>query len=160
MTPRFIADVNVGKLGRWLRILGYDVVIDRSLDDGALVSLGRREGRVILTRDRALPQLWEVKEGLVKVVLLASEKLGVQLRQVVDDLGLESFQLLSRCLECNWELVAQGKEAVQGRVPPYVLETQVAFKACPNCGRVYWAGTHWSHMRQTLAQMLGETPGL
>lgn len=160
MPPRFIADVNVGKLGRWLRILGYDVVIDHSLDDGALVSLGRREGRIILTRDRALPQLWEAKEGLVKVVLLASEELGAQLRQVVGELGLESFQPLSRCLECNWELVAQDKETVQGRVPPYVFKTQAAFKACPHCGRVYWAGTHWSRMRQALAQMLGVSPDL
>ena len=156
MEPKFIADVNVGKLGRWLRILGYDVVIDRRLDDGALVSRGRREERTILTRDRGLPQLWETKAGLVRVVLLASEELGAQLRQVVAELGLEVFHPLSRCLECNQTLVVQDRERMRGRVPPYVFQTQASFKVCPDCGRIYWAGTHWNRMRQALTQMLGE----
>lgn len=156
MEPKFIADVNVGKLGRWLRILGYDVAIDRRIDDGTLVSRGRREGRIILTRDRGLPQLWEAKEGLVRVVLLNSEELGVQLRQVVAELNLGNFRPLSRCLECNQPLVPQYREKMRGRVPPYVFQTQHAFNACPGCGRIYWAGTHWARIHQALAHMLGE----
>jgi uncharacterized protein len=73
-----------------------------------------------------------------------------QLRQVFAELGLELKEALTRCIECNSELVSRVPAMVADRVPPYVRQTQSRYSECPACGRVYWAGTHWKRMREVL----------
>ena len=136
----------LGTLARWLRLLGYDTRFDPGLDDHALVRLARAEGRILLTRDRALA----ARRGL-QSLFVQEEDLEAQIVQVVRALGLPSG-LEPRCAVCNGELAFVPKAAVQSLVPPYVFHTQSEFRRCMACGRVYWRGTHWPHIAAKLAQ--------
>jgi len=157
LIPRFLADINVGRLGRWLRIAGYDVWIDPALDDGQLVALAARDRRVLLTRDRGILERRAVRLGQAQVVLLQDDRLGPQLRQVARECGLDlRTRAFSRCPECNEPLEREEHGAVRDRVPPYVFATQREFHRCPRCARLYWPGTHWEAMQSDLARALGE----
>ncbi len=148
---RFAADCNVGKLARWLRVLGYDAVYHPRIADAELVRLALAEGRVVLTRDRDLTRRRVVVSGLLRAVLLEDDQVRLQLRQVVRELQLRPDRALSRCLECNLELELREPAEVADRVPPYVRATQSSYSECPGCGRIYWAGTHWRRMHEVLA---------
>jgi len=135
--PRLLADGMLGRLARRLRLLGYDTAYERNADDLQLAHRARAEGRVLLTRDRALA----ARRGL-RTLLIESEGLEQQLQQVRQALGPPGDPALSRCSLCNVPLEPIPHERAADRVPPYVLRTQERFWSCPNCGRVYWAGTH------------------
>jgi uncharacterized protein with PIN domain len=150
---RFVADSNVGRLARWLRAFGYDAAYAAHVDDRQLIAQAMAEGRVLLTRDVDLMHRRVVANGTVRAVLLASDRVSEQLRQVVTELGLATGRELTRCLECNVELEPRPKADVTDRLPPYVRATQTRFSECPRCGRVYWPGTHWERMRERLAAL-------
>ncbi|HLH68799.1 MAG TPA: Mut7-C RNAse domain-containing protein [Candidatus Dormibacteraeota bacterium] len=150
---RFLADANVGRLGRWLRALGYDVDYAPTLSDSALVTRARAEGRVLLTRDAELTRRRAVAGGEVRAIFLQEDSLAGQLRQVVRALGLPADLVLTRCLACNLELMPRSAEEVVDRLPPRVRERQRQFTQCPGCGRVYWLGSHWERMRRQLGAM-------
>jgi uncharacterized protein len=150
---RFLADSNVGRLARWLRAYGYDAVYAPQLDDRQLIARALAEARVLLTRDADLTQRRVVARGTVRAVLLGSDRVADQLRQVVGELGLAGGRQLTRCLECNVELEPRPKAAVSDRLPPHVRATQTRFSECPKCHRVYWPGTHWARMRERLAAL-------
>lgn len=137
----------LGTLAKWLRILGYDTLFDPALNDHQLVRLARAEGRVLLTRDRELAR----RRGL-RVLLVASEQLDAQIRQVLAELDLEPRRSFSRCPVCNELLEKIAPEQARSRVPAYVAQTHRTFRACPSCRRVYWRGTHWQQMDEQLAQ--------
>ena len=153
MRVRFLADSNVGRLARWLRALGYDAAYETDAEDGALVRRALAEGRILLTRDLDLTQRRVIAGGQLKTVLLKHDRVQDQLRQVASELGLDTGQALSRCLECNLELEPRTPAEVADRVPPYVRMTQERYSECPRCGRIYWAGTHWARMRAALASL-------
>jgi uncharacterized protein with PIN domain len=142
----FIADAMLGTLAKWLRILGYDTLFDPALDDYGLMRLARAEDRVLLTRDRELAR----RRG-VRALLIESENLDDQIRQVLTDLDLKPNQTFSRCPVCNEPLQPLNREAAKARVPAYVARTHETFKICPACQRVYWRGTHWQQMDEFLA---------
>lgn len=150
--PAFIADVMLGKLARWLRILGYDTAWEEEIDDEQLVTRARREGRMVLTRDRRLPKEWRVDN----VVLITSDEPLEQLRQVVETLDLDWREgLFSRCSVCNTPLVRAGEESVEQAVPEAVREEKEEFAWCPTCRRVYWSGGHVERMLRRLEEVLG-----
>ena len=147
MTPRFVADAMVGKLARWLRVLGLDVLYDSSLDDHQLVALARREGRVLLTRDVPLASGTNGPERF----LIESGEFREQLLQVVRVYRLDPWRgLFSRCIDCNTLLEPALPEETRDRVPPYVFSTQTRFKRCRHCDKILWGGTHRNHMRRLL----------
>ena len=153
MEPKFIVDRNVGKLARWLRMMGYDAFFFEGEDDGQMVKLALAQDRVILTKDSQILLRRVVASGRAKVVFIEMDEPREQLRQVVDALGLDyQFNPLSRCLECNTRLQPQEKEEVRHLLPPYVYRTQSRFVQCPNCGRLYWQGTHWQAMTRRLTE--------
>ncbi|MEK7872778.1 MAG: Mut7-C RNAse domain-containing protein, partial [Chloroflexota bacterium] len=80
--PRFLVDINVGRLARWLRVLGYDALLARDVDDNALVRLALREGRVLLTRDTQILKRRVVTLGLLRALLIQHDAVADQLRQV------------------------------------------------------------------------------
>jgi uncharacterized protein with PIN domain len=151
--PRFLADANVGRLARWLRAYGYDAAYAAHVDDSQLIGRALAEGRVLLTRDSGLMQRRVVARGSLPAVLLRSDRVDDQLRQVVGELELAGDRALSRCLECNVELEPRPKAEVSERLPPHVRATQVRFSECPRCGRVYWPGTHWQRMRERMGAL-------
>jgi len=142
--PRFLADGMLGRLARWLRLLGYDTEYDNHASDLELARRARAEGRVLLTRDRALA----ARRGL-QTLLIDSEVLQEQVRQVVEVFGLPSAAACSRCACCNSPL-EEVAEAVREKVPPHVLRTQQRFWLCRGCGRVYWEGTHIDGIRRQM----------
>ena len=148
--PRFLADCNVGRLARWLRALGYDASYHARIEDSALVREAAAENRVLLTRDRDLTKRRVIQTGVVRAILIRDDDVTKQLRQVFAELGLELKEALTRCIECNSELQSRMPATVAERVPPYVRRTQSRYSECPDCGRVYWAGTHWQRMREVL----------
>ena len=145
---KLLADGMLGRLAKWLRILGFDTLYDPALDDHALLRLARAEGRILLTCDRELAH----RRGAPSL-LVESTDLESQLRQVVRDLHLNPDAAFSRCPVCNAPLREVEKSQVAGRVPPYVFRTQERFSLCPQCGRIYWRGTHWARMCQKIAQL-------
>ncbi len=144
---KFIVDANVGKLTKWLRILGYDAVFFDGAQDGEMISSALHEDRIILTRDTHIMEWGVVKSGRVKALLIGADDPETQMRQVIRDLDLSvPGDPFTRCLECGEPLKKIAKNDVRDRVPPYVFKTQEQFLECPKCDRVYWRGTHWQAM--------------
>ena len=157
MEPKFIVDLNVGRLAKWLRVLGYDALFVPDADDDQLIRIADDEDRTILTKDSFIMQRRVVTSGQVKALLITSDYRQTQLRQVIQALGLKDDHQFSRCIECNVPLRDVAKEDVKDFVPPFVYSTQEEFMKCPRCDKVYWKGTHWTNMRQELAQVREET---
>jgi len=153
---RFIVDHNVGKLAKWLRMMGYDTLFFNGSDDSAMIAAALAEGRVILTRDTGIVKRRLVTSGKLKAVLLTSDEPALQMKQLIAALNLDiCFKPFSICLECNRILVERSREEVRERVPPYVFKTQNQYVECPDCHRIYWRGTHWQAMNRILARFSG-----
>lgn len=143
---KFVADRMLGKLARWLRVIGQDVAYGPHLSGYGLVRMARREGRLILTRDRGL-----VRKNPPDYLMIESDRFREQLKQVVSACKLDPLkEAFTRCVECNGELQSVTKDAVEGKVPPYVFSTQEKFSLCPACRRVYWPATHQQKMLEEL----------
>ncbi|MDH4067965.1 MAG: Mut7-C RNAse domain-containing protein [Dehalococcoidia bacterium] len=147
MEIKFIADNNVGKLARWLRMIGYDTTLLRQKDDAQMIKIALGENRVILTKDAQFMKRRLVTNGSLKTVHIDQDDPKLQVQEVVKTLALDyHFRPFSLCLECNEVLVARDKENVKNLVPAHVFETQSRYTQCPACHRVYWPGTHWQAM--------------
>ena len=123
---RLLADGMLGKLARWLRLSGYDTAYDNAAGDHELARRARAEGRVLLTRDRALA----ARRGL-NALWIRSEVVEEQVREVQNALGPPPEPPFSRCAVCNTRLESVSREQIAGQVPPYVLRTQTGFRRCP-----------------------------
>jgi uncharacterized protein len=149
--PRFVVDVMLGRLAKWLRIAGFDVRYSNKFTDDELIAISNHEGRVLLSRDTRLLIRKPVKE----FIFLASQDIQDQIRQVFETLRISQLESpLTRCLSCNEALIEAARESVRERVPPFVYQTQSHFKTCPGCGKIFWAGTHRSAVVQTLRNLL------
>lgn len=151
--PRFVADAMLGRLARWLRLLGFDVIYRRDVDDVELARIATRDARVLLSRDRGLLARRIVRRGL----LVTDADTGTQLRQVLEafDLRPDPARRHTVCPACNGRLREADPEALAGRVPPFVLRHHRRFAECPSCGRVYWEGTKTALEDRALAELLG-----
>jgi len=155
METKFIADNNVGKLARWLRMMGYDTLSFEDRDDSKLIEIALNEGRVILTRDTQIVKRRLVASGRLKTILVKEDSPEAQLRQVAEALNLNGhFRPFSLCLECNQPLVPRSKADVRDLVPSYVFQTQNQYTECPTCHRIYWRGTHWQAMARHLEELM------
>lgn len=151
---KFMVDTNVGKLARWLRMMGYDAAYFKDGDDAEMIAVALREGRVVITRDSHIMKRGVVTGGRLRAVLVRSGEPERQIRQVVTEMGMDRrFEPFTLCLECNRLLETRPKDEVKERVPPYVFRTQHSFVECPACRRVYWRGTHWVAMNQELERL-------
>ena len=152
---KFIVDNNVGKLAKWLRMMGYDAVLFDGSDDSYLVAKALAEDRIILTRDTQIMKRGVITSGRLKAILINSDEPESQIRQVIDTLNLDCrLRLFTLCLECNQPLEERSKDQVKDRVPPYVFLTQKQYMECPACHRIYWRGTHWKAMTEKLKRFL------
>jgi uncharacterized protein with PIN domain len=153
MEQRFIADAMLGRLARWLRVMGYDVEYHAMIGDDELMARSERTGRLILTRDTLLAKRKRVRGNCFFV---EGDHFRDQLRQVVRAFDLDPFaRFLTRCLECNVPLGEMERGEAEALVPPYVFATQERFLQCPSCARLYWGGTHRERMKEELGRMLG-----
>ena len=148
---RFIVDHNVAKLAKWLRMMGYDTVVFDGDDDASMISIALKENRILLTRDTQVMKRRVVTVGRLKAILANSDDPELQMCQVIGELNLNCrHQPFALCLECNQPLLTSTKQDVEGRVPPYVYQTQDQYMECPVCQRIYWRGTHWQKMTGTM----------
>ena len=149
--PRFAADAMLGRLARWLRVLGYDTSYDMHLQDDVLVRLAHEQERVLLTRDRHL--LRELRPVLAHEV--RHDDPLQQLRDVVTALALAPpGRLFTRCLLCNAVLQELDLAAALPLLPEGGLGIAGPVRQCPLCGRLYWDGSHVRHMRAALERAL------
>jgi len=151
-SPRFIADAMLGRLARWLRVLGYDTLYDPAVADPELVRMADLEGRTLLTRDRSLLR----ERRPARALEVRSDDPLRQLRDLVDALDLAPpSELFTRCLVCNAVLSTPLSPAdAAAVVPPNARGLPGPVRRCQSCGRIYWPGSHARRMRQTLERVL------
>ena len=148
--PCFLADRTVGRLAKWLRILGYDTVYLPQLSPPGLMHEGRRQGRIVLTRNTRLPR----QKNAPPFVFIRDDHFRQQLQQVASECHLTPGVLLfSRCSACNHLLEVVAKETLRDSVPEYVWQTQDSFHRCPECHRIYWGATHKTHVLEELRRI-------
>jgi uncharacterized protein with PIN domain len=146
----------VGKLARWLRMMGFDSLFFNGDDDSLMVRQALAENRVLLTRDTGIMQRRVVADGRLKAILFKTEEPEQQMRQLMSALDFKNqTRPFTICLECNQPLVDRTPADVKDRVPPYVYKTQTQYMECPACRRVYWRGTHWLAMLHKLEKLSG-----
>jgi uncharacterized protein with PIN domain len=146
---KFAADRMLGRLAKWLRIIGQDVIYGPHLTGYGLIRAARAENRLILTRDRSLKQ-----KQPPPFLFIDGDHYRDQIRQVVRQCGLElGRDVFTRCNECNSVLQSISKETVNGMVPPYVFASQEKFFSCPTCRRIYWPATHHQKMLEELKNL-------
>ena len=154
MEVKFIADNNVGKLARWLRLIGYDTLMFKQKNDGQMIKRALSEDRVILTKDTQFMKRRLVTNGTLKTILIKQDDPKTQVQEVAETLNLNyHFKPFSLCLECNQALITRDKKEVQTLVPTHVFETQTQYTECPACHRIYWPGTHWQAMVKKLQDL-------
>lgn len=147
----FVADAHLGALARLLRLAGFDTLYDNHFHDDEIERLAVEEGRIVLSRDIELLKRRAITHGCYVHAL----EPWAQLREMVERLDLARLaRPFALCLECNAGLQAVDKDAVLVKLPPGVRARHEHFKTCPACGRVYWEGSHWQHMRARLEEVL------
>jgi len=149
----FIADINVAGVGKLLRLLGFDTIMDPGLDDRGITLRAREEKRVVLSRDRNLLKRRIVLFGC----LVRSEGPWEQLAEVVHQYGLACFSKpFTRCVRCNTLLVPVEKEKVMDRLQPMTRLFYDSFQTCPSCERIFWRGSHTVRMLEQIGPILAE----
>jgi len=150
--PRFVVDAMLGRLARWLRAMGYDTLYLGQAGDRRLLQLALTEERILVTRDRRLARLAHPTGCLIH-----SERLDDQIAEAVAALTLapDEAEWLSRCLECNGRLEPRERARLEGVVPEHVFAAHQDFMGCPDCGKIYWPGTHADQMLARLGRLLG-----
>jgi uncharacterized protein with PIN domain len=151
-TLRFIVDGMLGKLARWLRILGHDVHYYSDSEDKKLLEVAKYEKRVLLTRDHELYQM--AKTQGAEAVLVDAPDVGGKLADLANRFGfkLEINLSISRCPKCNEMIRAVSKEMLVNQIPELTFTYYDEFWKCPGCGQVYWRGAHWKKIKKTLEE--------
>jgi uncharacterized protein with PIN domain len=150
----FIVDTTLGKLAKWLRILGYDTLYWRADDQAGILRRAQDEGRTLVTKDTKLFKA----RGTVETLLIREDNPFRQLQEVVRHFHILVNQgmLFSRCLACNAPLEAIDPEEAKGAVPDHIYHTHQEFSCCPICRKVYWGGTHYGQMTRVVERLQKE----
>ena len=151
--PRFVVDVNLGRLAWLLRLVGFDVRYDRHLDDADLAAMGEAEQRIVLTRDRGLLKRRQVSRG----VFVRADRPSEQIVEVLRRLDLAArLAPFTRCLRCGGRLTAVSKAEVLDRLEPLTRRHFDDFARCDGCDQVYWKGSHHEHLEELVGRIVGE----
>ncbi len=151
---RFLVDGMLGGLARWLRILGYDARYDANEKDNDLLRIAHEENMILLTRDEELYQRAIVRK--IQSALVIGETEEARLAQIASTFGvhLDVDMTETKCPECGSDLKQTPKSDVADEVPQESLKLYEQYWKCTNqnCGKVYWVGSHWNRIRQTLEE--------
>lgn len=147
---KFLVTKELGKLCKWLRILGFDVEYFKSANISSIIVNALREERVLLTRKTDLG-----KHPGIRTIIVKSDDFKKQLQQVINTFSLpvKKERVFSRCLVCNEKLDLRPKEKVKHKVPPYIYNKHQKFMQCNKCGRIYWQGTHWQSVNKIIKKL-------
>jgi hypothetical protein len=137
---RFMTDASLGRLAKWLRLLGYDTVVFPQEAGRTLLRQAEAEGRIVLTRRKDMIER-QFSGGLF---LIPHGDAGRQLNEVIEkySLKIDGKKMFGICLECNEKLHPVEREEVRDLVPPYVFENCAEYNQCPRCLKIFWMGTH------------------
>ena len=149
---KFIADGMLGKLTRWLRMLGQDVTYCTQLEDAELMATAEKEKRVLLTRDSELYQR-AIRKG-VNVFYVEGRTKAEKIAELAEcfSLPLTIDLARSRCPRCNGRIRLTPKKQLAGKVEKNTFFYYNEFWKCSRCGRVYWQGAHWDGIRATFEE--------
>jgi uncharacterized protein with PIN domain len=149
---KFIADGMLGKLTRWLRMLGQDVTYSNQFDDAELLAMAEKEHRILLTRDSELYQR-AIGRG-IEAFYVEGRTEAEKLAELAErfDFPLTIDLKRSRCPRCNTKIELTPKETIAGQVEKNTFIYYDEFWKCSNCGRIYWQGAHWEGIRATLEE--------
>jgi len=147
---KFVVDGMLGKLARWLRMLGHDVKYSDNLEDNQLFAIAKKEKGILLTRDFELYQ-YATARG-VDAFYVEGETEEERLAELSKrfKIELEIHMETSRCPKCNTKVKPIAKEKVDGKVEKNTFQNYNEFWECPKCGNIYWQGAHWTKIRKTL----------
>jgi len=147
---RFIMDVHLGKLARYLRMLGFDTAYDRQLDSSTLIDLSLRDERIILTRSVEILKQSRVTHGY----WLRNHEPRQQLQEVLLVLDLFSqLQPFTRCMDCNGRIFPVDKAVIKGQIDPSVFQRFREFRQCRDCRKIYWRGSHFKSMLELVNEL-------
>jgi uncharacterized protein with PIN domain len=147
--PRFVADVHLGTLARYLRLLGFDTHYENNSGDAELVRHSVSERRILLSRDVGLLK----HKALTHAHYVRATDPMRQLEEIVGALDLGSrIKPFTRCMRCNGRLRRVPTASVAGKLPARMRETTRRVARCGGCGRLYWPGTHHERLARIVAE--------
>ena len=143
MKTSFAVEKTLGKLAKWLRILGFDTIYDPDIKNPV------ESGRIMLSRTKCI----EYKTD--RLIFIKSDKPFKQLKEVIKALGIvnEEIKPFTRCIVCNTKIRAVDKNSIRSIVPDYVWENQDFFRACNKCKKIYWHGSHAKRSMEVIKQL-------
>jgi uncharacterized protein len=148
-SPRFVVDANLGRLTRYLRLLGFDCLYRNDYTDAVVARIASEDHRIVLTRDRVLLRRKIITHGYFV-------RETIPRRQVVE--VLERFDLrrliapFTRCIRCNGELEPADKSSIEYRLEPLTRKFYDEFRICGHCHQIYWRGSHHLRAQQLIAE--------
>lgn len=149
--PRFVVDCNLGRLARYLRLLGFDCTYHNGFTDSEVAAISQRERRIVLTRDRRLLHRKIITHGL----FVRAEQPRDQVREVLRRLHLHALvRPYTRCARCNGLLAPVEKDVIAGRLQPKTRRYYDEFLQCRQCRQLYWAGSHHERSRHLINSFL------
>jgi uncharacterized protein with PIN domain len=149
--PRFILDVHLGKLSKYLRLCGFDTLYEKDYNDKEIIDISTSDRRIILTRDKGLLKNKPVTHGY----WIRSTRSDEQLFEVIKRFDLKNvLKPFTRCLECNKTLQDINKEAIADTLMPKTRKYYNDFKKCPGCNRIFWEGSHYEKMKIIIENIL------
>ncbi len=152
--PRFVADNHLGRLVKYLRLLGFDILYPKHLEDEELAELSAREERVLLTRDRGLL----MRKIVVYGFCLQTKDSGQQLTDVLARFNLQgAIEPWRRCLRCNGQLDRAAKENIVERLEPKTKKYYHEFHMCRDCRQIYWKGSHYRPLNDVIKTVLSDS---
>ncbi len=147
---KFVADVMLGKLARWLRLIGYDTIYNPKLSTKELIKIANGEGRIFLTRSKRVAE----ELGAKNFYIVKAEKFKEQLNEVIKNLNLDTkTNLFSRCSICNTEIIEVEKSNIINLIPEETAKSFDEFYQCPKCGKIYWDGSHTARIIKILNEI-------
>lgn len=152
--PRFILDVNLGKLARLMRLLGFDSLYRNDYQDSMIVQIAANEQRIVLTRDRRLLYAKKIQQGYWVRAVDAKSQLDEVIQRF--DLG-KLVRPFARCLLCNGVLMPVNKADILDHLEPKTKRYYKIFRQCINCQQIYWEGSHLENMQRRFATLLASS---
>jgi len=150
---KFIADINIGDIVKYMRVLGLDLYYDPLLSTREIIEISKRENRVILTKSRKLLKFKDVSHG----IFIRPGTTTEQIRRIIEFLDIkDKIKPFSRCLRCNTLLNIVLKEKIIDRIPPKTKEFCNEYVQCRSCNKIYWKGTHFINMEKVVRQILDQ----
>lgn len=141
---RFVVDRNLGKLVKWLRILGFDTLYEPELSSVAYQK-APTQGRIAIGKTRSGP----LHGSGTNLIRIQSDLPFEQVQEVIKTLNLKASAIkpFSRCVRCNLPIQIADPDMVIKKAPDYIRETHKTFFCCPRCERIYWPGSHLKNSR-------------